>query len=35
MPRYVIQRDIPEVGSLEREALRGGGTEVERQCWRT
>ena len=22
MPRYVIQRDIPEVGSLEREALR-------------
>ena len=22
MPRYVIQRDIPEVGSLEREQLR-------------
>ena len=22
MPRYVIQRDIPEVGTLEREALR-------------
>ena len=22
MPRYVIERDIPEVGSMEREALR-------------
>ena len=22
MPRYVIQRDIPEVGTFEREALR-------------
>jgi hypothetical protein len=23
MPRYVIERDIPEIGSAEREALRG------------
>jgi len=23
MPRFVIQRDIPEVGTFEREALRG------------
>ena len=23
MPRFVIERDIPEVGSLEREELRG------------
>ena len=22
MPRYVIERDIPEIGSAEREALR-------------
>ena len=22
MPRYVIQRDIPEIGSAERDALR-------------
>ena len=27
MPRYVIQRDIPEVGSLEREALRGAAQQ--------
>lgn len=23
MPRYVIERDIPEIGSAERDALRG------------
>jgi hypothetical protein len=23
MPRYVIERDIPEIGSADREALRG------------
>ena len=23
MPRYLIERDIPEIGSAEREALRG------------
>ncbi|NNE67897.1 MAG: DUF4242 domain-containing protein [Pyrinomonadaceae bacterium] len=23
MPRYVIERDIPEIGSAERETLRG------------
>ena len=23
MPRYVIERDIPDIGSAEREALRG------------
>lgn len=23
MPRFVIERDIPEIGSAEREALRG------------
>jgi len=23
MPRYVIERDIPEIGTAEREALRG------------
>ena len=23
MPRYVMERDIPEIGSAEREALRG------------
>ena len=23
MPRYVIEREIPEIGSAEREALRG------------
>ena len=23
MPRYIIERDIPEIGSAERDALRG------------
>ena len=23
MPRYIIERDIPEIGSADREALRG------------
>ena len=27
MPRYVIERDIPEVGSLEREQLRGAAEQ--------
>ena len=25
MPRYVIERDIPEIGSAERDALRAEG----------
>jgi hypothetical protein len=27
MPRYVIERDIPEIGSAEREALRGAAAK--------
>ena len=27
MPRYVIERDIPEIGSVEREALRDAATQ--------
>ncbi|MBF69072.1 MAG: hypothetical protein CMQ29_15445 [Gammaproteobacteria bacterium] len=27
MPRYVIERDIPEIGSAEREALRDAATQ--------
>jgi len=27
MPRFVIERDIPEVGSFEREQLRGAATK--------
>ena len=27
MPRYVIERDIPAVGSLEREQLRGAAEQ--------
>ena len=27
MPRYVIARDIPEIGSAEREALRDAATQ--------
>ena len=30
MPRYVIERDIPEIGSAEREALRGA---VQWSAW--
>ena len=27
MPRYVIEREIPEIGSAEREALRGAAAK--------
>ncbi len=27
MPRYVIERDIPEIGSAEREALRAASAQ--------
>ena len=27
MPRYVIERDIPEIGSAEREALQGAAAK--------
>ena len=27
MPRFVIERDIPEIGSAERDALRGAATQ--------
>ncbi len=27
MPRFIIERDLPEIGSAEREALKGAATQ--------